>query len=88
MDKSRIYSGCWVSAILTPGWIKRDDNKGPTFYLDSIMVLAEDESLGGLGMAGANLQEAFAGVSIDAGDINADAAFGETGADTEVDPFK
>lgn len=74
IDKSGVYSGCWVIANLNPGWINQTENKGPTFYLNGLMVVADDESLGGLGSA--NLNEAFAGVSIEAGDINADAAFG------------
>ena len=76
IDKSKVYSGCWVLANLNPGWINRDDKKGPTFYLNTVMVVAEDENLGGVGKV--NPRDAFAGVNIEAGDINADKAFGES----------
>lgn len=63
VDKARVYSGCWAIVALKAGWIGRDDNKGPTFYLQSIMVVADDENLGGVGSS--NPSVSFAGVKID-----------------------
>lgn len=74
-DKKDVYSGCWVIPILTAKWFDVGTNKGPTFYLDSVMVVAHDENIGGTG--GVNVNKAFAGVEIDA-DVNPAAAFGET----------
>ena len=50
-------------------------------------IVADDTNIGGTGSA--SPQEAFAGVAIDAGDINPDAAFGagEKAGAAEVDPF-
>lgn len=75
VDKSKVYSGCWALVNLNPGWIARDDKKGPTFYMNTVMVIADDENLGGVGAI--NPRDAFAGVSVEAGDIDADKAFGE-----------
>lgn len=74
LDKSRIYSGCWAIAALGPGWIGRDDKKGPTFYLQSLMVVADDENLAGAGSA--NPSADFAGVKIDPS-VSPTAAFGD-----------
>lgn len=84
VEKSRAYSGCWVIANLNPGWINRTDKKGPTFYLNAVMVVADDESLGGTGQVSPT--EAFSGITVDLGDINPDAAFGARQT-AEVDPF-
>lgn len=73
VDKSRIYSGCWVIANLNPGWIGRDDKKGPTYYLNALVVVADDENLGGIGVV--NPQAAFEGVKIDP-TVNPSALFG------------
>lgn len=76
IDKSGVYSGCWVIPALGPGWIGRDDNKGPTFYLQSLMVVAHDDNLGGVGAANPNAD--FAGVKVDAS-VNPAAMFGADG---------
>lgn len=73
IDKARIYSGCWVLATVREGWITNQQNPGPTFYLQSLMVVADDESLGGVGVS--NPSSDFAGVKIDAA-VNPAAAFG------------
>lgn len=62
-DKARVYSGAWALAALMPGWIKATENPGPTFYLQSLMIVADDDSLGGVGTS--NPQVSFAGVKID-----------------------
>lgn len=81
VDKARVYSGCWAIVALRAGWIGRDDNKGPTFYLQSLMVVADDENLGGVGSS--NPQVSFAGVKIDQ-TVNPAGLFGEADADEEA----
>lgn len=73
VDKSRIYSGCWVLASVKPDWIKNPQNPGPTFYLQGVMVVSDDESLGGVG--GGDPKADFAGVKIDQA-VNPAAMFG------------
>jgi hypothetical protein len=77
IDKRHIYSGCWAIVTLAPRWFNVDTNKGPTFYLQSVMVVADDENLGGAGAA--NPSADFAGVKIDDA-VNPAAAFGVEGA--------
>ena len=73
-DKDRAYSGCWAMVGLNPGWINRDEKKGPTFYLQWAIIVADDENLGGSGRTAPAV--AFAGVQIDA-EVNPAAQFGE-----------
>ena len=72
IDKKHVYSGVWAIVTLAPKWFDVSTNKGPTFYLQSVMVVADDESLGGTGSANPNSD--FAGVKIDA-TVNPSAAF-------------
>lgn len=76
IDKNRIYSGCWVIPSIKADWIKRDDNPGVTCYLQSLMVVADDENLGGVGAANPNAD--FAGVKVDP-TVNPSALFGAGG---------
>lgn len=76
IDKARVYSGCWVIAAVKAGWITNPQNPGPTFYLQSLMVVADDNSLGGVGQS--NPSADFAGVKVDAA-VNPAAMFGEDG---------
>jgi hypothetical protein len=69
-EKTRVYSGCWAIVALRPAWFKVDGNQGPTFYLQSVMVVADDESLGGAGAA--NPSADFAAVKVDASIAPAD----------------
>lgn len=75
-DKRDVYSGCWIIPTLACRWFDVGTNKGPTFYLQSVMVVADDENLGGVGTANPNSD--FAGVKIDAA-VNPAAAFGVEG---------
>lgn len=87
VDEARVYPGVWAIVTLRCYTFEQQGNKGPTFGLQAVMIVADDTNIGGTGSA--NPQEAFAGVAIDPGDINADAAFG-AGEKTEalaVDPF-
>jgi len=72
-DESRIYPGVWAICTVRPFWYDVDVNKGVSFGLQSVMVVADDDSLGG---GGENIAEAFANVKIDAGDVDADQLFG------------
>ncbi len=63
IDKADVYSGMWVLAAVKEGWIKTKENPGPTFYLQSLMKVADDNSLGGVGQS--NASSDFAGVKID-----------------------
>lgn len=84
-DKAQIYSGCWVICSIRPAWFRVDGNEGPTFYLQQVMVVAEDESLGGVGRPD---PKDFAGISIE-GNVNLDDAFGGevSGEDEPADIF-
>lgn len=72
IDKKHVYSGCWAIVTLAPKWFDVGTNKGPTFYMQSVMVVADDENIGGTGSANPNSD--FAGVKIDAA-VNPSAAF-------------
>lgn len=76
VDKRHVYSGCWVIPTVIAKWFDVGTNKGPTFYLQSVMVVADDENLGGTGSANPNAD--FAGVKIDQ-TVNPAAAFGVEG---------
>lgn len=87
VDEAKVYPGVWAICTLRCYTFENTGNKGPTFGLQAVMIVADDTNIGGTGVANPN--EAFAGVSVEAGDINPDAAFG-AGAKTEaaeVDPF-
>lgn len=87
IDRRHVYSGCWAIVTLAPRWFDVGTNKGPTFYLQSVMVVADDENIGGAGAANPNAD--FAGVKVDAA-LNPAAAFGAEGATagaTEEAPF-
>jgi len=75
-DKKDIYSGCWGFVSVIPQWFDVGTNKGPTFYLQQVMVVATDESLGGSGRP--DPKAAFGGISIDAS-VNPSDAFGVSG---------
>ena len=63
IDKSDVYSGMWVLAAVREGWIKTKENPGPTYYLQSLMKVADDNSLGGIGQSSPSSD--FKGVKID-----------------------
>lgn len=73
-EESRIYPGVWAICTVRPFWYDVGVNKGVSFGLQSVMVVADDDSLGG-GME--DVATAFSGVKIDAGDVDADALFGD-----------
>ena len=87
VDDAKVYPGVWAIVTLRCYTFEQQANKGPTFGLQAVMIVADDTNIGGTGSA--NPQEAFSGVSIDQGDINPDAAFGEGAktAEAVIDPF-
>ena len=80
-DKKDVYSGVWAIVSIRPGWFKVQGKEGPTFYLQQVMVVADDESLGGVGRPDAS---EFAGISITS-DVDPSAAFGVQGAPEDED---
>lgn len=80
-DKRRVYSGAWAIVSVRPAWFSVDGNQGPTFYLQNVMVVADDDSLGGVG--GSNPSQDFAGVKIDA-TVNPVDMFSSGGASSDT----
>lgn len=76
VEKNRVYSGSWAIVSVRPAWFDVGSNKGPTFYMQSVMVIADDENLGGQGQA--DPSKDFAGVKVDP-TVNPAAAFGAAG---------
>jgi hypothetical protein len=83
VDKQAIYSGCWGFVTVRPGWFKVQGNEGPTFYLQAVMVVEHDESLGGIGRA--DPKAAFGDISITS-DVNPAENFGAAGPPAEDQP--
>ena len=81
VEDSRIYSGVWAIVTLRAFAYDKGVNKGVSFGLQNVMLVADDTNIGGT--AAAKPSEAFAGVEITPGDIDADRAFGGEA----VDPF-
>ncbi len=75
VEESDIYPGVWAIVCLRAFAYDKGVNQGVSFGLQNVMLVADDTNIGGT--AAANPREAFAGVNIEAGDIDADKAFGE-----------
>jgi hypothetical protein len=71
-DESKVYPGVWAVCTIRPFWYDKGVNKGISFGLQSVMIVADDNNLGG---GGENLANAFAGVNIDAGSVDTSALF-------------
>lgn len=61
-DPDRVYPGVWAICTIAPKTYDVGVNKGATFYLQMVMVIADDMRLGG----GAASPSDFAGIDIDA----------------------
>lgn len=61
-DSSRVYPGVWAVCTLRPYTYDKGVNKGTSFGLQSVMLVADDKNLGG---GGESIADAFAGVSLD-----------------------
>jgi hypothetical protein len=79
IDKDRAQSGFWAICTIRAFAYDKGVNKGVSFGLQSVMIVAEDKAFGG---GSENVATAFAGVSIDAA-VNPADAFGQG----SVDPF-
>lgn len=86
-DHAVYYPGIWAICLIRCYPFTSKGNKGPTFGLQAVRLIADDNNIGGSGSV--NMAEAFAGVNIEAGDINPDVAFGAAGGSTaeDADPF-
>lgn len=88
-DENRVYPGVWAICAIRPFAYDKGVNKGVSFGLQSVMIIADDKNLGG---GGGNPAQDFAGVNISS-DVNPAAAFGtgatagQTGAAPAVDIF-
>lgn len=63
-DTSRVYPGVWAVVTINPFTYDKGVNKGGSFGLQSVMIIADDKNLGGGG--GGNLAADYAGIEIDA----------------------
>jgi len=72
-DETKVYPGVWAICTIRPFTYDQQVNKGVAFGLQSVMIIADDNSLGG---GSEDVSKAFANVKIDAGDVDADALFG------------
>lgn len=73
-DPAKVYPGVWAICTIRPFPYDKGVNKGVGFGLQSLMIIADDLSLGG--KPPANPQRDFGGVQIDAS-INTSNYFGE-----------
>lgn len=71
-DDERVYPGVWAICTVAPYWYDVDVNKGVSFGLRSVMLIADDTNLGG---GSEDIADAFGDVKIDVGDINLDELF-------------
>lgn len=87
IDESAAYPGVWAVVTMRALTYDKKLSKGVTFGLQNVMLIADDTNIGGT--AAANPRDAFAGVTVEAGDIDADKAFGEgaKASAPEVDIF-
>lgn len=80
IDESRVYPGVWAVAIIRPFAYDKGVNKGVSFGLQGLMIIADDKQLGG---GGIEPQKAFGGVQIDA-EVNPAAGFGGGGSEADI----
>jgi hypothetical protein len=71
-DEDRVYPGVWAICTIRPFAYDAKVNKGVAFGLQSVMLIADDKNLGG---GGEDVSKAFAGVNIEAGDVDTSALF-------------
>lgn len=71
----RVYPGVWAICSIRPFAYDKGVNKGVSFGLQSVMIIADDVSLGG---GGSDPNKDFAGVQIDQA-VNPAAMFGAEG---------
>jgi hypothetical protein len=72
IDPNRVYPGVWAVCAIRPFTFDKGVNKGVSFGLNSVMLVAEDQVLGG---GGSDPEHDFAGVQIDS-ELQVDSMFG------------
>lgn len=72
VDEERVYPGVWAVCVIRPFAYDKQVNKGVSFGLQSVMIIADDKNLGG---GGVNPVTAFGGVQIDT-EVNPAGMFG------------
>ena len=75
VDESKVYPGVWAIVTIRPFVYDKGVNKGASFGLQSVMLVADDKNLGG---GGSNPVADFAGVKFDSS-VNPSALFGSEG---------
>lgn len=83
IDEARVYSGVWAILALNCYHYTDARKKGVTFGLQSVMIVQDDENLGG---GASDPKKDFANVKIDP-NYNAAAAFGAQPPGSNVVPF-
>lgn len=85
-DPAKAANGFWAICTVRPFSYDKGVNKGASFGLQSVMIVAEDKAFSG---GSENVASAFAGVKIDAG-VNPASGFGEgpVGDISEADAMK
>lgn len=72
-DPARVYPGVWAIATIRPFTYDKGVNKGTSFGLQSLMIIADDTQWGS---GGGNPSSEYAGVSVDAS-TTAEGVFGD-----------
>lgn len=73
IDPARVYPGVWAVCTIKAFPYDKGVNKGVSFGLNSVMIVADDQPLGG---GGSDPNHDFAGVNIDA-EMQVDQMFGQ-----------
>ena len=81
-DPERVYPGVWAVATIKADTYDVGVNKGPTFYLQSLMIVADDKRLGG---GGSNPSD-FEGIQLDAA-VSGEGVFADDEADAAAKLF-
>jgi len=72
-DPGRVYPGVWAICQIRPYWFNvKQKKKGPTFGLNAVMIVADDEDISG---GSVDVNKVFGGIKIEAG-VAPSAAFG------------
>ena len=79
VDASRVYPGVWAIATIRPFTYDQGVNKGTSFGLQSVMIVADDSKLGGGGFSasdyeGINIDASVSGAGVFSDPAEADAA--------------
>jgi Protein of unknown function (DUF2815) len=76
VEEEKVYPGVWAIVTVRAFAYDQAVNKGVSFGLQSVMIIADDQNIGGTGSA--NPQKDFEGVKVDA-NLNPSALFGAEG---------